>query len=57
MSHLAQAANQFKQEAVPSCFDASRCGINGGTMANADERLILAAFNYDELYNSRSPHI
>ena len=24
---------------------------NGGTMANADERLILAVFNYDELYN------
>ena len=24
-------------------------------MANADERLILAVFNYDELYNSRSP--
>src|SRR4029434_11225028 len=36
MSHSAQTANQIKQEAgfttlpLPSCFDAGRCGMNGG---------------------------
>ena len=50
-SHSAQEANQIKQEAgftalpLPSCFDAGICGRNGGTMANADKRLILAVFN------------
>ena len=30
--------------------------VDGGTMVNADEKLILAVFHYDELHNSRSPH-
>jgi len=41
MSHSAKAANRIKQEAgFPSCFP--------------DETLILAVFNNEELYNSKS---
>lgn len=52
LSQSNQARGDFTTSLFPSCSDVGRCGRNSGTVANADERLMLAVFNYDELYKS-----